>query len=174
MQHSDLTSSFMLKMFYKYGQFSGRIFWAHDFSEEMDAGGRISCQLGDLQLGSSIVWENFEHDRERLHYELDLQYDLLNHLDLSTQFSIVDDGIEENEDLQAFIFIGYSKGVILPVAGKVIPYAGMDTIQKFADSIKIAGLNFTPITNAFIKAEFQTNSQTDTEDAAEFQVGFIF
>ncbi len=164
----------MLKLLYEYGRINSRVYWAHEFAKEMDAGGRVGADFGDFNIGGSVIWENFEHDQERLHYGLDMQYLFLNVIEFSTQLSIVDDGIDNNEDLRAFIFAGYKAGSIVSFLGTTTFYAGMDTYAKFEESVKIAGVNLKPLPNAFIKAEYQISSIADVEKALEIQAGFIF
>lgn len=173
-QHSPMFSSYMLKLIYDFRILEARAFWAHDFAEEMDAGLRISFDLSSLKLGGTMIWEDFEHDNEKLHYDLDAQYNLLDLFDLAVQASIVDDGIETTDDLLAFGKISYIKGVELPVIGKIIPYTGIDSFQSNKERISLIGLNLTPIPNSFIKAEYRTNTDKDFADMLEFQVGYVF
>lgn len=164
----------MLKLKYNISRLEARAFWSHDFTEEMDAGFRLSMDLGPLQLGGTMIWEDFEHNNNKFHHELDAQYDLMKMLQISVQASIVDDKIAETDDLMVFGKISFEHGIELPVAGKMIPYAGIDTFQKNKNRISLAGLNFKPIPNAFIKAEYRTNTDNDLNDVLEFQVGYVF
>ena len=67
----------MVKLTQTVNNFSGGVYWAHNFTELMDMGGRISYNLGDLSLGASVLWEDFEYDDDLLNYEFDAQYKLL-------------------------------------------------------------------------------------------------
>lgn len=174
MNHSDLTGSFMLKLLYQLGIMNARIYWADEYLKEMDAGGRISIRLGDLNMGGSVIWENFEHEQERLHYEIDLQYEFLKVINLSTQLSIIDDGIDNNEDLNLFFLVSYSAGTIVHFLGPIKFYSGMDHSGDSEDSVKIAGLNLRPLPQAFIKCEYQSFSQSEVKQAVEIQAGFVF
>lgn len=174
MNHSDLTGSFMLKLLYQLGIMNTRIYWAHEYTKEMDAGGRISLKKGDLELGGSVIWENFEHDHALLHYELDLQYELFSKIDLAMQFSIVDDGIASSDDLKAFAFTSFKAGDIFRYFKQTSIYVGIDTSEEFEESTKLAGINFKPIAAAFVKAEYQRSSLAVIDESLEFQLGFVF
>ncbi|MDO9577573.1 MAG: hypothetical protein Q7J16_06770 [Candidatus Cloacimonadales bacterium] len=164
----------MVKLIQKKGDFTAKAYWVHDFTKLMDLGGRISHKIGDFSFGSSILWEDFEHDNDKLNYEFDAQYNLLKLVDLSTQFSIIDDGLEQTEDLRAFLFADYSPGFQLPVLGKIKPYIGIDTFAKFAENITFAGINCEPVTNGFIKVEYQISSEKAVEDVFNIQVVYVF
>ena len=164
----------MLKLLRETDNFSTGIYWAHDFTDLMDLGGRTSCTFGDLSVGASLLWEDFEHNNAKLNYEVDAQYNLLKLVDLSTQFSIIDDGIAETEDLRAFLFANYSPGFQLPVLGKIKPYVGIDTFAKFEEKITFAGLNCEPVTHGFIKVEYQQSTEKEVEDVFNIQVVYVF
>ena len=164
----------MVKLIQKMDNFSAGVYWAHNFTELMDIGGRISYKIGDLSCGTSVLWEDFEYNNAKLNYEVDAQYKLLKLVDLSTQFSIIDDGIDETEDLRAFLFANYAPGFQLPVLGKIKPYLGIDTFAKFAENITFAGINCEPITNGIIKVEYQQSTESDVEDVFNIQVVYVF
>ncbi|MCF7794374.1 MAG: hypothetical protein K9N09_11660 [Candidatus Cloacimonetes bacterium] len=164
----------MLKLKYNISFLEARAYWSHNFAEEMDAGFRLSLDLGSLHCGGTMIWENFEHKNEKYHYELDAQYDLMKLFQFSVQTSSVNDKIDQTDDLKIFGKISFKKGFELPVAGKIKPYAGFDSFQNNKDRISLAGLNFEPIPNAFIKAEYRTNTENDLNDVLEFQVGYVF
>lgn len=164
----------MLKFMHKISFVEYRAFWAHDFTEEMDTGFRLSFDLDSVLLGGSIIWEDFEHDNNKLHYEFDATYNLLDLFELSAQTSIVDDSDDSSNDLLVFGKISYTKGIKLPITDKIIPYAGVDTFQNNKERTSLLGLNFSPIPNSFIKAEYRTNTEHEIKDAFDFQVGYIF
>jgi hypothetical protein len=164
----------MLKLVQGWDDFSARVYWAHDFAELMDLGGRLSYKVDDLSFGAAILWEDFEHDNALLHYEFDIQYKLLELIDISTQFSIIDDGMDETDDQRAFIFANYSKEFHAPVLGKLKPYIGVDTFFNFEEKITFIGLNCEPITNGYVKFEFQQSTTKDIEDILNIQVVYVF
>jgi hypothetical protein len=164
----------MLKLVYNFGFMETRTFWSHDFASEMDAGFRLSFELGLINFAGTMIWEDFEHDNEKLHYEIDAQYNLMNLVKLSLQASVVDDGIQTTDDLIMFGKVWYDQGFALPVVGKIRPYAGIDSFQNNKDRISLAGLNFEPIPNAFLKAEYRSNTKKNLNDVLEFQVGYVF
>ena len=125
-------------------------------------------------MGGSVIWENFEHDRELLHYELDLQYELFAKLDFAFQCSIVDDGITSSDDLKAFVFTSFRAGDLFKFFNQTVFFAGIDTSEKFEESTKLAGINFKPIPAAFVKVEYQRSSLAVINESLEFQIGFVF
>jgi hypothetical protein len=164
----------MLKLVQKKGNFLAKAYWAHDFTELMDIGGRISHKFWDISFGASILWEDFEHNNEKLNYEIDAQYNLQDLFDLSTQFSIIDDGLDETEDLRTYFFLSYLPDYQIPWFGKIKPYVGIDTFSKFEENIFFTGLNCEPITNGFVKFEYQQSTEKDIEDVFNIQVVYVF
>ena len=144
---------------------------------------------GNLLFGTVDTWLIWKLTKGKLHitdhsnasrtmlyniHTLTWDKKLLELFDLSTQFSIVDDRLDETEDLRAFLFANYSPGFLLPVIGKIKPYAGIDTFFKIEENITFAGINCEPITNGFIKFEYQQSSEKDVEDVFNIQVGYVF
>ena len=164
----------MVKLVHEMGDLSTKVYWAHDFTELMDVGGRISYSLGNLSFGASLLLEDFEHNDDLLSYEFDAQYKLLELVNLSSQFSILDDGFDDTEDLRAFLFADLTPEVQLPIIGNIKPFVGMDTFSKFEERIDFAGINFEPVTNGFIKVEYQQPTEKDVEDVLNIQVVYVF
>ena len=164
----------MVKLDYIWQQFTARTYFAHDFAQAKDLGARISYENVGVKAGCAFLKEDFEEDEELLHYEIDVSFEILNAIELSTQISNIDDGQDITDDVKAFLLANYLPGYKLSVVGNTRPFIGIDTRKNMDEYTLFWGLNFEPIPDGFIKIEYSVDSFELIDNRFDIQVAYIF
>ncbi len=164
----------MIKLDYIWQQFTARTYLAHDFAQAKDLGARISYKNAGLIIGIAFMNDNFEEDEKLLHYEFDAAYNAFELIEISTQISNIDDGQDMTDDVKTYLLVNHLTGFKLPIVGKSRPFVGVDTRQNLKENTLFFGLNFEPITDGFIKIEYNVDSSELIDDRFDIQIAYIF
>ncbi|MBC8312621.1 MAG: hypothetical protein H8E33_00035 [Candidatus Cloacimonetes bacterium] len=170
------------------GDFSG-LGWTFYYADNMlletypddyeDIGFRFTYAVADFDLGFSYKMNFFGEDDPlpTNDWEFDLEYTLMEKIDLDFQLYNIGDDDEDEMDYEALL--SYAPGFDFPLLGKAIPYFGYFTRGDAEENNMALGFNFAPNDETFIKLEYLMDSGKDDAGNAidaelNFQVGFTF
>jgi len=168
-------ADFNLKVDKQIGDLNGQIYIGHTLKEEAAVGSRISWDFNNLELGVAALWLDYQDEEQQLtNYEFDLQYTLPKYINVKTQIGNIDDGNNDTDDLNFFCLIQKDEPFYIPFVKEIIPYAGISTRDEMKENSVIMGLNFSPVTDAYIKIEHVLDSSEDVDPRSDIQVGYTF
>lgn len=153
------------------------IYAGHRYSEDASLGTRVTWQLGDLRLGSSLLMESFEFKNREDFWEIDLEYERENLLNLKAQVGRIDnedDDLEWKDDLDYLTLLEILAIPEIPYILDLTPYLGFSTRNEAEENNFIAGLNIKPVDDVYLKLEYNKDSKAGIKEKIDLQFGYLF
>ena len=178
-QPTTFGEDWMVKFNGEFGTLDWNAYWADGgINEGISAydipstvGFRGKYSLAGFDIGASLRINDWYDDSTKYDWGADLLYELGNIAKINLQVFNIDDD-DDNSDLNFFLIASYEKGLILPFAKKTIPYLGYFSRNGIDDkgakeSNIVIGLNMKPVNNAFIKLEYNIDSDVGLKNLPE-------
>jgi len=165
----------MVKLDGSWQDLSWAVYAGHRYSEDASLGGRLTWQLGDFRLGSSILMESFEFQTREDFFEIDVEYERENWVNLKAQVGRIDDeDLSWKDDLDYLGLLEITAIPELPYVKDVTPYLGFATRNETEENNFIAGFNLKPVDEVYLKLEYNKDSQAGVKDKLDLQFGYLF
>jgi len=167
----------MVKLDGTLSNLSWSVYAGHRYREDASLGGRLTWKLGDFRLGSSILMESFEFQTREDFFEVDVEYERGDLINLKAQIGRIDNEDEEMSWEDDLDYLGLVEVLVLPeipYLKTVIPYTGFSTREEMNENNFIAGLNIKPVDEVYLKLEYNKDSQAGIKDKFDLQFGYLF